>query len=517
MSKKIYLNKSDSIASAIDKVINAPDEEVVLYIPRGAEAAQDKKDIELLKREVGASGKSIVVESVDDDILERVATSGIRATNPFLGRSKHTVSDIVVVKPRNRAPSPQVKEVKTRESKRKVSKVKVGTTKSAILTPVGSMKKVIAIASVVVGLTAVVTLVAISVPRVSIALTLDKIERGYIGSLRISPSIEESSIDNQMIKLRGVISSKKKNITKSYPATGTDSTGRKARGTITIYNNFGVDSQPLVKATRFVTPDGKIYRLDRDVVVPGAKSEGGSIVPSSIEASVIADQPGEEYNIGPVSKFRIPGFQGSSKYEGFYGESKESISGGSTGEAKVPTDEDLEKARKDAEKSLEDVLKTELLVDMPEGIQVLDGAYQLFIVREQINDVVNKNGEFDITLYGEMKLIGFSETELLEVLGRHFSEEEGKELTNYTAEIDYGAVIIDFETQILESAINLKSEWIEPFNSEEFKERAAGMTENQLKEMVFSTPGISRGEVRMWPFWVNKAPKDTDRISVDAD
>jgi len=50
VGKKIYLNKSDSVASAIDKVINAPDEEVVLYIPRGAEAARTKRDIELIKR-----------------------------------------------------------------------------------------------------------------------------------------------------------------------------------------------------------------------------------------------------------------------------------------------------------------------------------------------------------------------------------------------------------------------------------------------------------------------------------
>ena len=47
MTKKVYLNKSDSIASAIDKVINAPDDDVILYIPRETEAASTKKNIEL--------------------------------------------------------------------------------------------------------------------------------------------------------------------------------------------------------------------------------------------------------------------------------------------------------------------------------------------------------------------------------------------------------------------------------------------------------------------------------------
>ncbi|PIR97843.1 MAG: hypothetical protein COT89_02115 [Candidatus Colwellbacteria bacterium CG10_big_fil_rev_8_21_14_0_10_42_22] len=513
MSKKVYLNKSDSVTSAIDKVINAPDEEVVLYIPRGAEVASNRKDIELLKREVEASGKSLIVESVDDDILEIVATLGIRANNPFLGRSKHTVSDIVVIKPKNRAPGNNKNTPTSKKKKSRASKVRVGTTRSPITNSVGGMKRVAIIAGVIAGLTMIITLVVVSTPRVSVALTLEKIDQGYIGPLIVSPNTEESSISDKMINLRGIILSKKKNITKSYPATGTDSVGRKARGTITIYNDFGVEKQTLVKTTRFVTPDGKIFRLDYDVVVPGRNADGS---PSSIDASVTADQPGESYNIGPVSKLRIPGFQGSSKYEGFYAESKEDMKGGTTGEVKVPTDADIESAREDAKKSLEDVLKTDLLVDMPEGVEVLEGAYELFITKEEINDVVDKKNEFNITLYGEMKIVGFSEKELLEVLGERFSEEAGKELTSYMAEVDYGEVSVDFENQTMKSAVNIRSQWIEPFDVEEFKQRVAGLTENQLKEAVFSTPGVSGGEVRMWPFWVNKVPKDIDRISVDA-
>ena len=96
MSKKIYLNKSDSTASAIDKILKADDDEVILYIPREAEVAESKKDLELLQREVEAAGKTFKVESVDDDTIEKVLSLGIDATNPFLGRGKKTVSDIVV-------------------------------------------------------------------------------------------------------------------------------------------------------------------------------------------------------------------------------------------------------------------------------------------------------------------------------------------------------------------------------------------------------------------------------------
>jgi len=58
VSKKIYLNKSDSTASAIDKVLKAEENEVILYIPREAKAAESKKDLQLLQREVETAGKT---------------------------------------------------------------------------------------------------------------------------------------------------------------------------------------------------------------------------------------------------------------------------------------------------------------------------------------------------------------------------------------------------------------------------------------------------------------------------
>ncbi|MDD5710626.1 MAG: hypothetical protein PHV43_00790 [Candidatus Colwellbacteria bacterium] len=515
MSKKIYLNKSDSVASAIDKVINAPDEEVVLYIPRDAEAAKTKRDIELIKREVEASGKSIAIESVDDETLELAAASGIKATNPFLGRSKNTVSDIIVAKPRRQMAN-EVGEAGRTAVEKKAARVRVGAVRSAHSSSAKGLKRTLIIVGLIAGLTVVATLALVAMPRVTVGLTLEKIQHGYIGALQVSPSIEESTVDDSMVKLRGILSSKQKNITERYPATGTDSVGRKAQGIITIYNNFSTEPQALVKSTRFETPEGYIYRLDQGVTVPGATSEGGVLVPSSMEAAVTADQPGDKYNIDPVAKFTIPGFRGSSKFEGFYGESKEAMRGGSTGEVEVATDEDIESARADIEQTLKEALQAEILMDMPEDIKILEDAYDFIVVKEQIDEIADENGEFSITLYGEISLIGFDEDELLTVLGKRFSEESGKELMNFSKKIEYGQVKIDLTAGVLDSAINVESEWIQPFNEDEFKQEIAGMTKNQLKETVFSTPGVIRGEVKMWPFWVNKAPKDLDKITVDA-
>ncbi len=529
VSKKIYLNKSDSTASAIDKVLKAEENEVILYIPREAKAAESKKDLQLLQREVETAGKTLTVESVDDETIEKALSLGIKANNPFLGRGQKTVSDIVIKGGRSVSKPSSSRRVSKSNRASKHSRSVVGPevddemegeeTGNAYKAPRKGMskgKKRIVWISLILIAGVLVTGAATFLPRVKVTLSLDKTEHGYIGSLKVSPNTEESVVSENTLRLRGVIFSSEKNITDKYAANGTDSVGRKARGTITIYNNYGVESQSLVASTRFVTPEGKIYRLDNDVVVPGATKEGDTLTPSHIEAGVTADQPGESYNIGPVSKFRIPGFQGTAKYDGFYGESKNAMTGGSFGETKVPTDGDLKSARADLEKKLEDALKAEFFVGLPSNIKILEGAYDVQIIREQVNDVVDKDGKFSLTLYGQIKLIGFDEAEVVDTLRKKFEVDDGQTLQIYDYTIDYGEVSVDFEAEELSSAVQFESNWTRPFDVSEFTKKIVGMKEVELKSEIFSTPGVRSGEVKMWPFWVTRVPEDLGRISVDA-
>ena len=60
------------------------------------------------------------------------------------------------------------------------------------------------------------------------------------------------------------------------------------------------------------------------------------------------------------------------------------------------------------------------------------------------------------------------------------------------------------------------SNWTRPFDAAEFAKKIVGMKEVELTTEILSTPGVRSGEVKMWPFWVNRVPKDLRRISVDA-
>lgn len=77
------------------------------------------------------------------------------------------------------------------------------------------------------------------------------------------------------------------------PSTNTTVT---ARGTVRVYNKYS-KPQTLIRTTRLLTSDQKLYRIDQTIrLQPG----------ESIEVPVYADKPGAEFVIGPA-KFTIPG------------------------------------------------------------------------------------------------------------------------------------------------------------------------------------------------------------------
>lgn len=160
--------------------------------------------------------------------------------------------------------------------------------------------------------------------------------------------------------------------TKQVNATGSKSLSVKASGKIVVYNNYSGATQKLVKGTRFVASNGKTYRIQSDIIVPGKAGN----VPGSIEVMVYADQAGAEYNTG-LSDFTVPGFKGDPRYDKFYGRSKMEIMGGFSGMASVASDEDIAGAKISVERSLKEDLLRDASSQVPDGYILYKDAVQI--------------------------------------------------------------------------------------------------------------------------------------------
>jgi hypothetical protein len=163
-----------------------------------------------------------------------------------------------------------------------------------------------------------------------------------------------------------------------FDATGEKSSAtKKARGTITIYNDFSEASQILVATTRFLSEDGKLFRLIKNVTVPGVSIENGNRTPGKIRAEVVADSAGEEFNIEPTS-FTIPGFEGSPKYDKFSARSEEKMKGGGGGESELSSvsEADIEKAKEESLQEIKKQLSQKIKESVGEGNVFLEEAIE---------------------------------------------------------------------------------------------------------------------------------------------
>ncbi len=530
--KKIYVNKTDSAASIIERVISVEDREVTLYIPRDTEFSRLKNNFRLLKREAGQAGKEITIESVEDITLESAAALGIKSVNPFFGQKARMVSDIVmkteVDGPTTQSHRQNVKqpEVQARKEPSKADTIftarEFGDESGSVWTDEEerphSRKLTFALIFSAIVLIGAGTALYFILPQATIALTFTETPFAYNGQLIVDSNAQSASASGTQITIPGTLFSDTENNVVAFTPSGSSQVSHKAVGTIQIYNAYSSRPQSLVATTRFTAPNGKVYRLDKGVTVPGATMSNGQLVPASIQANVTADQPGVDYNISTTTRFRIPGFQNTPKYNGFYADSVGPFTGGFVGVMSVPTASDLTSARANAQDTLNQALEAKLILKMPPNENFVTSSARIAVTSEDISSSPNSQGQYTITEYGQIEMFGFKESDVLFALAVEVQSGQSDHLYLHDYSANYSNAQPDFKNGTMSVSLNFSSNWVQPaqpFDVSNFQTRAEGLDDSALKTLIFSLPGIKTADVKFWPFWVRGVPQNTSKIHVD--
>ena len=505
---KIFIGKSEELSSIAEKIINTENVEAVLNVPRFSKLGESVMNFELLKREADAAGKKIIVESVDEHILALAESVGIASYNPFFRGvdQKKTFSDIIP--PARRNVARQARPESQREESQEVQNDYV----EKISPPRKFLKKpLFVIASVaILGLTAFVAVKVL--PRVEVIVNVQKTEWEYAGLVKADKSL--AAFDAEGALIPGALFTEPKNVQQVFSASGKRFVERKAKGVMTIYNAFSSSPQPLVATTRFETTDGKIYRLDSGITVPGAKIVGGKIEPSSINANVTADKPGSEYNVGPVARFSIPGFRGTPRFEGFYGSSSGNMDGGFIGEQAYPTESDIAAAKKAVNQALEDVLKITLAQNVPDGFVFIEGAFASRVIRQVINEETNSDGKFSVFGEAERIAFGFKESDLVEMLRERAKKDSHPDIAVREYEISYSGANLSEDRVSLSFRVNFKGVFARPIEENALMRNLIGKKEDDAQAVIYSLPGFKSGSINFWPFWVGTIPDNPDKVRI---
>lgn len=380
---------------------------------------------------------------------------------------------------------------------------------------ISKKKKILGVGTFLVVVALVIYAATTLLPKVDVSIVAKKISWEFSDPITVRTDINKAEEAIRIIP--GEIISQTKNGVFSFPASGEEEVERKAKGTITIYNAYSSAPQTLVATTRFETPDGKIFRLVEKTTVPGAKITEGKIDPSSIDAQVVADKAGPDYNIGPVEKFTIPGFAGSDKYGGFYGSSKNAMSGGFVGVAAYPTEEDVEKALAQAKEDISQALKADIASQIPQDLVIVPGSQKIEVTKENVDKNTNEKNEFTIAIEGTASTFVFQEKDLLEMLQKMALKDaevssDDYETKNYN--ISYQQPTINWENKTMLLPVQYNNTLAHKIDAETIQQQIAGKSEVDVKTYVLSLPGVDKLTVSFWPFWVKNVPQKTSRIHV---
>lgn len=307
----------------------------------------------------------------------------------------------------------------------------------------------------------------------------------------------------------------------NFEATGQKTaSSHKARGKITIYNEYSSAPQPLVATTRFLSTDGKIFRLVSGVTVPGMTGAD----PGAIEADVVADEAGEQFNIGPTS-FTIPGFQGSGseKYSKFYAKSAKAMTGGGQGTEMVRSisEADVSAAKNKLLLGLNDVAKQKIKEQAGDSRVILDDAVTVSdIVYKFSNSVGEITDNFTATISARVSALVFSEGDLRNVVGKLITKgnDSGMKTDENSLTLDFGKGDLDLAEGVLTVRVHGITKLLPNIDLENIKKGVLGKEDTDLEAYLRSYSDIAKVEVSYWPTFVNgRIPLYESRVTVTLD
>ncbi|MBT3730166.1 hypothetical protein HON59_01105 [bacterium] len=300
-------------------------------------------------------------------------------------------------------------------------------------------------------------------------------------------------------------------------ATGRQEIEEKASGKIIVFNDFNSSSQRLIKNTRFETPEGLIYRINKSVVVPGQKTEGGETVPGSIEVTVYADETGEKYNTG-LTDFTIPGFKGSPRFDDFYARSKTTMTGGFVGEKLTASSEDLAQAKTEIHTELRKQLMNEASSQKPDEFYLFEDT--IFVEFESAGSI-ESGDEVEVTEKATLYGVLFNKEKFAGHIAENtiaaFDDEpvEISDVSTLTIKVLGKADSRPWEEEEFEFTVDGGVHIIWTFDEEKLKEDLSGRAKAALPTILSGYPSIDKAEAVLRPFWKRSFPDKVGKIKIE--
>lgn len=300
-----------------------------------------------------------------------------------------------------------------------------------------------------------------------------------------------------------------KTSSKNAPAESSLTANDSAQGNIVI-SNAQAKPQTLITNTRFESSNGLIYRIHAPVTIPA----GSASVPGTLTVTVYADQPGQNYNIGP-STFTVPGLKGGEGFTLVTARSSGPMTGGFTGTRAAVSQATDDAVHATLQSSLTSDLQAELIQKVGKDNVLVPGSTQITFAT--LPDTATSSAAVTISGQASLTAVVFPKNALAKAIAT-------KNLGTYTGE----PVTLDSVANLVLTPASTSTPATDTYNfsltgsakvvwlvdTSKIAGAIAGKTRDAAQSILIGFPEVDKVVLILRPFWANTFPQDPSRIKI---
>jgi len=315
-------------------------------------------------------------------------------------------------------------------------------------------------------------------------------------------SVLSKTIPASMIDTGEIIASQ------SFPSSGKVSKEGKAQGKIKIYNNYSL-SQTLTINTRFQPPSENVlyFRSTKAVTVPAR---------GTVEIDVVADRPGEEYNIEPAT-FSIPGLVGSPQYTSIYGKSFSKMEGGFKGDVAIVEKDDIESAKNVLVAQLFDKARESLGIKAADEYIILDGSSKEEVLSTSSSVEAGKEApSFIFQAAVKSQALVFKKSDL-ENFAREFIKskiKDGQKIKEDSLKLDYSSESINLNIGKITLKLKFSAKVYYDVKLASLEKLINNKTIAEADNILKNQTQIRQVKISSWPPWIKNIPDNDKKIKL---
>lgn len=560
----VYVDVDDEITGIIDKVANSKHGIVALVLPKRAAVLQSIVNMKLLKRSSDANKKKLVLITSEVGLLPLAGAVKLHVaktlqSKPAIPHAPDVPSDDIALdeapdvpeaedddlteeevsdKPLNKEKSvgelaaakqgskaPLVPDEETididnepadePEGNKEAKPAKKGDKKLKIPNFDKFRTKLIIGGVAFVGLLIFLYLANFVLPSAKVIIRTDDVSVNT--SANFTASVAAKEFDAKKGIVPAIEKTTKKTDAEKVTATGKKNVGDKAGGSVSLKLTDCSQDEVTIPSGTTVTNNGLAFITQSDVtfnsVKVGNKCQNDSFPTfSSGSVKVVAQNPGDQYNVNGGRKFSVSGFSNVT------GTDSTAMSGGTNREVTVVSAQDLDTAKQ----KMADKSKNAALEDLKKQLQEA----QLFALVETFAGdepaitsspaVDAEASEVTVTSIVTYHILGVKRDNLKTlVIDSAKKQIDTKKQSIENDGLTKAIFQITDKKSATEQSLSVQSTVSTgaEIDQDALKKEIAGKKKGEVQDLIAARPGVKEVEVKYSPFWVYKTPSNPKKIT----